>query len=150
MKVLVCPEDVSQVALGKEMFVDPLPADVKGKVVWRDTYWLTDEAVSVYVRSLALLSMDMHSPIMAVGNGLPAIHCRFPEQTPKAQMWRDIGLGEWLFELDDETDGANITRALLAIVDDPAGARRRVRGAMDFVETRQRESMKVLRGALSP
>lgn len=36
-------------AVGKEMLVDPLPAEVPG-VVWRENYWLTDEALSVYVR----------------------------------------------------------------------------------------------------
>ena len=50
MKVLVTCEDQTQIALGKEMLVDPLPDDVKKKVVWRDRYWLTDEALSTYVR----------------------------------------------------------------------------------------------------
>ena len=34
-------------AVGKELLVDPLPADVKKGVVWRETYWLTDEALIV-------------------------------------------------------------------------------------------------------
>ena len=51
MKVLICPEDVTQVAFGKEMLYDPLPEDVKKKVIWRSRFWLTDEALSVYVRS---------------------------------------------------------------------------------------------------
>ncbi|MGC3968815.1 MAG: polysaccharide pyruvyl transferase family protein [Pirellulales bacterium] len=50
MTVLVCPEDSSHVELGKEMLVDKLPEDVRRRVVWRDSYWLTDEAVSVYKR----------------------------------------------------------------------------------------------------
>ena len=72
MKVLVCPEDATQMAIGKEMLVDPLPEDVKAKVVWRDNYWLTDEALSTYVRSAGLFGMEMHSPIMCIGNGIPA------------------------------------------------------------------------------
>ena len=51
MKVLICPEDMTQVKLGKEMLYDTLPEDVKKKVVWRNRFWLTDEALSVYVRS---------------------------------------------------------------------------------------------------
>ena len=51
LKVLLCPEDRSQMAVGKEMLLDKLPDDVKPKVVWREQYWLTDEAVSTYVRT---------------------------------------------------------------------------------------------------
>ena len=86
MKVLVCPEDESQVAIGKAMLVDPLPDDVKAKVVWRDRYWLTDEALSTYVRSAGLFGLEMHSPIMCVANGVPAIVGRFQEQTSKGIM----------------------------------------------------------------
>ena len=77
-----------------ELVVDPLPDDVKKKVVWRDRYWLTDEALSTYVRSAGLFGNEMHSPIMAVSNGIPAIVCRFDEQTKKGYMWRDIGLDD--------------------------------------------------------
>jgi polysaccharide pyruvyl transferase WcaK-like protein len=149
MKVLVCPEDQSQVAIGKAMLVDPLPDDVKAKVVWRDRYWLTDEALSTYVRSAGLFGLEMHSPIMAVGNGIPAVVCRFAEQTSKGFMWRDIGLGDWLFDVDREPDGRNIARAVLSIANDPAAARARVRKAQEFVHRRQRETMAVLSKALA-
>jgi polysaccharide pyruvyl transferase WcaK-like protein len=141
MKVLVCPEDRSHMAVGKEMLVDPLPEDVRAKVVWRETFWLTDEAVSVYSRALALLSMDMHSPIMALANGTPAILCRFQQHTCKTQMWRDIGLGEWMFDLDEQQDGSNISAAVLAITADPGAARAKAARAMTFVRRRQRETM---------
>ena len=144
MKVLVCPEDRSHMEIGRDLLVEPLPEDVKSRVVWRERYWLTDEAVSTYTRALALLSMDMHSPIMAVANGTPAIHCRFAEQTSKGQMWRDVGLGEWLFDLDDEPDGARITATLLTIAREPAAASAKVEQAMEFVRRRQRETMAVV------
>ena len=46
---------------------------VKKKVVWRDRYWLTDEALSTYVRGAGLFGNEMHSPIMCIGNGVPAL-----------------------------------------------------------------------------
>jgi hypothetical protein len=143
-KVLVCPEDKSHMAVGKEMLVDPLPADVKAKVVWREHYWITDLALSVYARSAGLVSMDMHSPIMAVGNGIPAIHCRFAEQTSKGRMWRDVGLGDWLFDLDEERDGARITAAALAMVRDRDATRARLAKARAFVQERQRAAVATL------
>ncbi len=141
MKVLVCPEDQSQVALGKDILVDPLPEDVKKKVVWRDKYWVTDEALSTYVRSAGLFGLEMHSPIMCIGNGIPAIVCRFIEQTSKGYMWRDIGLEDWLFDLDDEKQIPGIVPAVLAMAKDPAAAKAKAAKAREFVEKRQRETM---------
>jgi polysaccharide pyruvyl transferase WcaK-like protein len=149
MKVLVCPEDMTQVALGKEMLVDPLPADVKAKVVWRDQYWLTDEAVSTYVRSAGLFGNEMHSPIMCIANAIPAVVCRFPEQTSKGFMWHDIGLDEWLFNLDQEADVRRIAPAVLAIAKDPPAAKAKAAKARDFVRQRQRETMEALKRSLS-
>jgi hypothetical protein len=145
MKVLVCPEDMTQVALGKEMLVDPLPADVKKKVVWRDKYWLTDEAVSTYVRSAGLFGNEMHSPIMCVTNGVPAVVCRFKEQTVKGFMWRDIGLDDWLFDLDEDADIARITPTVLAIAKDPAAAKAKAAKARQTVRRLQRETMTALK-----
>src|SRR5260221_4649566 len=64
LKVLLCPEDETQMAVNKEMLLDKLPDDVKTKVVWRENYWLTDEALSTYRRSAGLFGHEMHSPIM--------------------------------------------------------------------------------------
>ena len=123
MKVLVTCEDQTQISLGKEMLVDPLPDDVKKKVVWRDRYWLTDEALSTYVRGAGLFGNEMHSPIMCISSGIPAVVCRFDEQTNKGIMWRDIGLDDWLFALDDAADVARIAPIVLGISTDPAAAR---------------------------
>jgi polysaccharide pyruvyl transferase WcaK-like protein len=148
LKILVCPEDMTQVALGKEMLVDPLPDDVKKRVVWRDKYWLTDEAVSTYVRSAGLFGNEMHSPIMCVTNGVPAVVCRFKEQTIKGFMWRDIGLDDWLFDLDNEADVARITPTVLAIAKDPAAAKAKTARARDLVRKLQRETMATLKQSL--
>jgi polysaccharide pyruvyl transferase WcaK-like protein len=146
-KVLVCPEDMSQMEVGKRLIVDKLPDDVRPGVVWRETYWLTDEAVSTYVRSSGLFGLEMHSPIMCLGNGVPAIVCRFAEQTSKGFMWRDIGLGEWLFDMDREEEVARIVPAVLGLVRRPEEARDKVAQAQQVVTARQRETMAVVRGS---
>ena len=144
LKVLLCPEDMTQMAVGKELLYDKLPDDVKPRVVWRDKFWLTNEALSVYVRSAGLFGSEMHSPIMAVGNGIPAIVCRFEEQTSKGIMWRDIGLGDWLFDFDREDDCQRLPQTVLDLAQNPAAARDKVAQAQQFVEQRQRETMQVL------
>lgn len=149
LKVLLCPEDATQMEVGREMLYDKLPADVKARVVWRDKYWLTDEALSTYVRSAGIFGSEMHSPIMAVGNGIPAIVCRFAEQTSKGIMWRDIGLGDWLFDFDDEGDIQRLVPAVLTFAKDPVAAKAKAAEARTYVQQRQRETMAVLRTNLS-
>ncbi len=145
IKVLVCPEDSTQMETGKELLVDPLPKDVKAKVVWREKFWLTDEALNTYVRSAGLVSNEMHSPIMCIGNGIPAIVCRFAEQTSKGFMWRDIGLGDWLFDLDKEEERRRIAPAALALAKDPFAAKAKAAKALEFVQQRQREAMEIVK-----
>jgi polysaccharide pyruvyl transferase WcaK-like protein len=137
LKVLICPEDRTQMALGKEILLDRLPADVRNHVAWREDYWLVDEALSVYTQSAGLFGNEMHSPIMCIGNGIPAIVCRWAEQTSKGTMWKDIGLGEWLFDLDDELQLAGIVPAVLAMARDPATAQDKVARARGILGDRQ-------------
>ena len=148
LKILICPEDKTQMAVGKEQLYGKLPADVKPRVVWRPNFWLTDEALSTYVRSAGLFGHEMHSPIMCIGNGIPAVVCRWAEQTSKGIMWRDIGLGEWLFDLDSEDEGKQVAAAVLAMAKDPAAAKTKAAKARELVQQRQRETMAVLRKEL--
>lgn len=141
MKVLLCPEDETQMALGKEMLLDKLPGDVKEKVVWREHFWLTDEALSTYVRSAGLFGNEMHSPIMCIGNGIPAVVCRWDTQTSKGFMWRDIGLDSWLFDFDDEADLQRLPEVVLAIARDPAAAKAKAAQARALIHQRQRATM---------
>ncbi|HUQ71786.1 MAG TPA: polysaccharide pyruvyl transferase family protein [Planctomycetaceae bacterium] len=148
LKVLLCPEDSSQMAVGKELIYDKLPDDVKEKVVWRETYWLTDEALSTYVRSVGLFGLEMHSPIMGIGNGVPAIVCRFQEQTSKGFMWRDIGLGDWLFDMDQPGDVARIVPTVLDLAKNPDAAAIKVAKAREVVKQRQERMLAALTHAM--
>lgn len=145
LKVLVCPEDQSQMAVGQRWIMDKLPAKLRSRVVWRERFWLADEALSTYVRSAGLFGLEMHSPIMAVGNGIPAIVGRFAEQTSKGFMWRDIGLSDWLFDFDVEAHRNRLVPAVLAMVTEPANARAKAAKARAFVEQRQQETMAIIR-----
>lgn len=147
-KVLLCPEDQTQMAVGKELLWDKLPASLQSRVVHRKEYWLTDEALSTYKQSLGLFGCEMHSPIMCVGSGIPAIVCRWTEQTTKGFMWQDIGLGDWLFDMDSEAERLKVAPAVLRMVTERDWALENVRKAKEFVETRQKATMQSLRQAL--
>jgi polysaccharide pyruvyl transferase WcaK-like protein len=146
-KVLVCPEMTYEIELTKEQLVDRMPDDVKPLVVWRDTYWRPDEAASVYARALAVVSMEMHSPILACAVGTPAFYLRLPTDTCKGQMWRDIGLPEWIFEVE-ESDGDDIAGELLRLAANPVRTAAKLAHARQRVAHLQAHSMEIVRSTV--
>lgn len=140
-KVLVCPEDKTHMQVGKDNLIDKLPDDVKPRVVWRENYWLTDEALSTYLMSSGIFGLEMHSPIMCIGNGIPALVGRFEEQTTKGFMWRDIGLNDWLFDFDQPEETAKLTETVLGLINARPDALARVTQARQVVEQRQKETI---------
>ena len=146
-KVMACAEMTYQVQMAKDELVDPLPADVKKNVVWRDTYWLPDEAASIYARAQAVISVECHSPLIALHNGTPTFYVRQPTDTCKGQMYRDIGADDWFFEID-ETNGAQLWSRLEAIHKNPTAARAKVKSIMATVEARQKRMVEVVRAAV--
>ena len=145
-KVLACAEMTYEVEMAKQVLVDPLPEEVRRNVVWRDSFWLPDEAASVYSRALAVISVECHSPLIALRNGTPAFYVRQPTDTCKGQMYRDFGADRWFFEID-ETSGAGLWSRLEAIHRDRAGAKATVRSIMATVRRRQRRMVDAVRAA---
>ncbi len=145
-RVLACPEMTYQVELAKQQLVDPLPADVKQNVVWRDSFWLPDEAASVYAKAQAVISIECHSPLIALYNGTPTFYVRQPTDTCKGQMYRDIGAKDWFFEIE-ETTGDQLWSRLQAIVKNPAAARAKVKSIMATVEKEQRRMVDAVQAA---
>lgn len=147
-KVLACPEMTYAIPLAKEQLVDPLPEDVKKNVVWRDMFWRCDEAASVYARSTAVVSMDCHSPIIALVNGTPTIHLRLPSDTTKSQMFADIGLKEWVHTTTDLTS-EQLIKLTMAIYEQPDATQKKVAKAMAIVYERQTATMNILGRSLA-
>ncbi len=141
--VLACPEMTYQVGLAKEQLVDPLPADVKRRVVWRDSFWLCDEAASVFARATALVSYDCHAPIIALVNGTPAIHVRLPTDTQKSRMFADLGLSDWKRDLT-EIDGSQLADLTLSLHARPAEAGQKVKAAMTEARRLQQASLEFI------
>jgi polysaccharide pyruvyl transferase WcaK-like protein len=130
-RVLLAPEMTYAVPRLRPLLFDPLPEEIKPSVSVLDRYWLTAEAASVYARAAAVISFEMHSPIMAASAGTPALLLRQPTDTRKGQMWRDIGLDRWIFEID-QSSGRDIAARLLEIARDVPAARQTVAQARAF------------------
>ena len=148
LNVLLAPEVTKEIEPAKTFLYDQLPADVQAKVVWRDTFWNADEAMSVYARAHTLFGMEPHSLIMGVTLGVPVIHAWPPSHGRKAWMFRDIGLPDWLFQVD-ESSAADWIKQLRLIHQDYAGAKKKVANAMAFVQQRQASTMSVINKAIA-
>ncbi len=135
MRVLLAPEMTYQVSRLRPLLFDSLPDDVKPHVAVMDRYWLTAEAASVYARAAAVLSFEQHSPIIAIANGTPAVLLRQPTDTRKGQMWRDVGLNQWIFEIDPTT-GAEIAARIVEVGKDLPAARKIAEKAREFARER--------------
>jgi hypothetical protein len=59
-------------------------------------------------------------------------------------MWRTIGLGDGLFNMDVEADKKKVAPAVLAMAKDPAAAHAKAEKARAVVERYQRDTMAVV------
>lgn len=112
-KVVLVPEMQYQTELFEPLLYNPLPENIKQKVEMHP-YWQPDEAASLYSKAAAVISMECHSPIISLVNGTPAIYVRQPSDTIKGQMYYDLKLDDWIFEID-KTTGEQIAEKVMEI-----------------------------------
>jgi polysaccharide pyruvyl transferase WcaK-like protein len=140
-KVLIAPETLKEMGHNKRLIHDPLPPEIQKHVVNLESFWNADEAASIFARAHTVVCHEPHSPIIALANGTPIIHTYSEFHSPKCWMFKDIGLPEWLLEMD-ETPVEKIAETLFAIDADYAGAQAKVKKAMAYVHECFAGSMK--------
>ena len=145
-KVVVCPEMTYQLDVMDELLINPLPDDVKPSIV-KHGYWLPDEAASLYKKAQAVLSFECHSPIIAAANGTPCFYLRQPEDTIKGQMYYDLGLSDWTFEIE-QTNAKQITERLLEVNAGYDAALKKVQTAMSNVRERYNAVFTIMGGKI--
>jgi len=146
-KVLIAPEVRKEMEHNKRLIHDPLPPEIRRHVVNLEYFWNADEAASVFARAHTVVCHEPHSPIIALANGTPIIHTYSEFHSPKCWMFKDIGLPEWLLEMD-ETPVEKMAETLFAIDADHAAARAKVKKAMAYVHQCFAGSMKHVQGLL--
>ncbi|EIP98495.1 Alginate lyase [Opitutaceae bacterium TAV1] len=149
LKVVLCPEMTFEVEVAKTGIYDKLPERIRSRVVWKDSYWMPDEAAAVYRDAVALLSMECHSPIIAAAAGTPSLYLPTATETSKGQMWPDIGLGDWMLNLDrPDVTGETLSTELVGMHKNETEARAKLSAAMARVRGIQRETMAQIRALL--
>ncbi len=126
LKVLLVPEVEREIVQGKQWIYDRLPVDIRENVVHMAEWWNMDMACSIFRFAHTVVNVEPHSCIMALANGTPIIHFFSPQHGLKAWMFRDIGLPEWLIDIDREPATTAI-EALMGIYDDYDRALAKVR-----------------------
>lgn len=77
-----------------------------------------------------------------------AIVCRCESQTSKGIMWRDIGLGDWWFDFDQEKEVRAMPEAVLTMAKDSDKARLRAIETLGVVNQKFDRMMSVLKDCL--
>jgi polysaccharide pyruvyl transferase WcaK-like protein len=144
--VAIVPEVARLLEAHRTMVYDRLPDDVRPLVRFMGEYWMPDEAQAVYAQARMVVSAEMHSVILGLAAGTPSLHPYFAQAGLKQWMMRDLGLEDWLLDMD-AVPADRILDAMLAVRGDQEGALRRTRSAMAVVERRQRETMAVVGAA---
>src|SRR5690606_38622184 len=129
---LIVPEMSYAVELAQSRLAGSFPADVADRVHVLPRIWDLTEAAAVYRRAAAVVSMECHSPLIALAEGIPALYLRQPTDTIKGQMYHDLGLSDAIVELAEAGAATEAARRVAELVADlPAGRDRtaRVRAA---------------------
>ena len=136
LKVLVCPEQRTEVALGKRAVMDRLPDDVRRSCVWTGEYWSPDLALSGYKASRLVFGVEMHSQVMALGNGIPAVILVHPNFGTKDDMWRTIGCDDWRVDITRKGAAERAVQVVSGILSDEKAALAKVAAAREFLDAK--------------
>ena len=148
MHLLCVAEMPYQVALGETLLEEKFPATVQSRCVVRQEPWLPDEAASIFAKAQLVLSMELLSAAVAQTVGTACIHLRAPTDATQGQMWRDLGLQDWLFEMDP-LNATALGEALLRIKEEPEARAKTLTMANEFIREGEIAGMKRVRDALA-
>jgi polysaccharide pyruvyl transferase WcaK-like protein len=155
LPVVLVPETAKSIQLNRSYIYEPLPAAIKEKVVLSDSlwspaedFWTPDQALSLLSRARAYCNVDHHGVLLALAAGVPCVHPRQPQAGRKAWVLRDIGLEDWLFDIEADTP-ARVGDALLEIHRNYEAARHKARQAADTVKQLHYKRMQTIRSLLN-
>ncbi len=135
LKVLIAHEGADTISSAREHLWNILSPQTKEQCVYMDQFWTTEQAFAVYHRARLMISMEIHSAFLALGAGTPVVHHPFVEAGRKMEVFHDLGLGDWLIDID-EGSGADILSAALSIHEDDSTARARIDAILPMLKAK--------------
>jgi polysaccharide pyruvyl transferase WcaK-like protein len=100
MKVVIAAEVARDLPNARELVYDPLPEETRKQCVILQSHWSTEQATALYRHARLLITMEMHSFLMATAVGTPTVVATFKESGRKISMLEDFKLGDRLFDID--------------------------------------------------
>ena len=144
MKAVIAVEVASEQPHAKALLYDPLPEDVKQHCVVMGKFWTAEQAASLYRHTRILVTMELHSFLMAVSEGTPAVVATFKESGRKIQMPEDFKLGDFMFDIDSAPT-CEIERAISRIHRNYAKKTNRLRTrVIPYLRTIERQAMQAV------
>ncbi|MGI6355259.1 MAG: polysaccharide pyruvyl transferase family protein [Lentisphaerae bacterium] len=119
----------------RDFLYDILSEEAQKNTVYLDFFWTPEQALGVFKRTALLASMEIHSLIMGIGNGIPVLHLPYAECGRKRQMFADVGLGELLVDIDDDDAAAQMSAIARRLAADPERTQGLLAAARDKVLT---------------
>jgi polysaccharide pyruvyl transferase WcaK-like protein len=140
-RVLLCHETRGTLETAKKYLYDILSEEAKSQCVYMDSFWTSEQAYSVFKRSRIVTSMEMHSIIMTLNVGTPVIHNPFDECGRKKWMLNDIGLSDWLVDIDSESAANDMISKALDIHENYSLSERRIQKILPGLKVRAIETL---------
>lgn len=148
LPVLVAPEAEKEIAAAEVHLRPLIPNGILRHVVIRDTWWNVDEALSTFTRARIAFGIEPHTLIMAMTGEIPIVHARPLRHGRKGWMFRDLGLGENLFDIDS-IPAETIAARIVALHRDYHTARSAAATAWQEVRRLQKCTLNVIEQALA-
>ena len=149
LHILICAEMPYALEVGKKWIFQKLPESLQPRCLVRSEPWLPDEAAATFAKAKCLLSLELLSCVVAAAARTPALHVCLPEDRKSGQMWRDVGLKDWIVERE-QANGELLANKLLAMMEDAPGNESKLAGTSKFIAERQQRVGEVLRKAIEP
>ncbi|MBQ9309377.1 MAG: polysaccharide pyruvyl transferase family protein [Bacteroidales bacterium] len=135
LKVLICPEQIPEMRLCKEVIYDRLPSSVRSECAVLPKFWMPDLALATYCRSRLVFGIEMHSQVMAAGSGIPAVvFCRDADGS-KPDIFRNVGLGDWVVNIDRSDALEKGLRTINSILNSPETSARQLNEARRRIDS---------------
>ncbi|MBR2345131.1 MAG: polysaccharide pyruvyl transferase family protein [Lentisphaeria bacterium] len=141
LKVLICPEQITEIALIRPRIFDRLPPEIQKNCVTTDKMWSPDVALGVYRASRGVFGVEIHSQVMAVGSGVPGVVLAPPQFGSKSEMWKSIGLPEWLIYTDSPDYAEKVVAVSRDILSFPEKNAAKLQRARKIINTASRNAI---------
>ena len=140
-KVLLCHETRGTLISAKTRLYDILSKNAQKQCVYMDEFWTSEQAYSVFKHARIITSMEMHSIIMSLNVGTPAIHNPYDECGRKKWMLRDLGLGDWLVDIDSPSSENDMLEAAMNIHENYRRGKERIKKLLPDLKVRALETL---------